>query len=259
VSDNGAEPELPDEVRPDEVQPEESRKPFGLTTLGISVIVLLIVGAIALFTLGHYHPPPGSAAPTNTEAADAAAANVANVAVAPATVPGTFSPDDLVTAFAVVYAGHTSETDANGSTLVLTPRRVIPVKDSLVALISEGVRDRGADGSACEACTGDLRIDYLVWNGTGFALPAKATRFDAPGAAKGAPPTWQAAGGPGLPTLTIKTSLAGAGCVATRLATVRLTPAGVVQTGEKRRGNCAADGLPPPPPPPPPPDNSPPT
>jgi hypothetical protein len=250
VSDNAAESNSSDEIRPEAV-----RKPFGLTTLGLSLIALLIVGALALFTLGRYHPPVGSA-PTNTVAADAAAANVAaGPAPAPPSLPATFSPDDLVTAFAVVYAGHTSEIDAKGSALVLTPRRLVPVKDSLVALISEGVRDRGPDGSACEACAGDLRIDYLVWNGSGFALPPKPVRFDAQGAAKGAPPAWHAAGGPGLPTLTIKTSLDGEGCVATRAATVRLAPAGAVQTGETRHSNCAAV----PPPPPPPPDEAPPT
>jgi hypothetical protein len=239
----------------------EKRRPFGLTTLGLSLIALLIVGAIALFTLGRYRPPPSNAAGAeNTVAADAAAADAAASAVnvaAPAPMPGSFSPDDLATAFAVVYAGHTSETDANGSTLVLTPRRLAPVKDNLAALISDGVRDRGPDGSPCQACVGDLRIDYLVWNGQGFALPARPIRFDAPGASHGAPPAWQVARGPGLPTLTLKTSVAGEGCTATRVATVKLTSAGAVQTREDRGDSCAAALVPPPPPPPP--DDSPPT
>jgi hypothetical protein len=252
VADEGGKADKPDD--PSSPQTDAGRTPFGLTPLGISVLILLVVGAPALFILGQYQPPPTT--PENTVAADASAANasaanVANVATSPAPMPAAFSQDDVATAFAVVYGSARSETDAQGSTLALTPRRLLPVKDNIAALISEGVRDRGPDGTPCQDCSGDLRIDYLVWNGSGFSLPAKPTRLDEAGASRGSPPAWKLVGGPGLPTLSLRASSQSEGCVAMRTAVIKLTPAGAVQTSEKRHDDCSAAEVPPPPPPPP--------
>ena len=171
-------------------------------------------------------------------------------APAPPPLPAHFSPGNLAAAFAVAYGAGATETDDQGSELALKPRRLVPVAGQVVALISEGVRDGGGGVLGCHGCGGSLRIDYLVWDGAGFAVPALPVRFDEPGASWGAPPTWKVRGGAGAPTIAVQASFTNMGCVVSRAAVLKLTPGGVARSGGKRRQDCDTADVPPPPAPP---------
>jgi hypothetical protein len=108
---------------------------------------------------------------------------------------------DLLAAF---HAAFNSDTKSYGDfTLRFTPKRLVHISDSLLALISEGQ----ATTEVCDGCPGELRVTYVTRTGETFviATPQVSEKLGG-GSSWGSPPEWNVMQDSGVPTVVTRGS-----------------------------------------------------
>ncbi|MFI4974567.1 MAG: hypothetical protein ACHP84_08515 [Caulobacterales bacterium] len=147
-------------------------------------------------------------------------------AAAPPAAPVALTPKQaLAAAFAAAFPAGARETQANGDyVLTYSPLKLIALDKAgdRVALISGG-EGQGMQGT-CHACTGNLRITYLVRTGAGFAPTRPPVVQDTGGDGFGGLPQWKLIRADRFPALRIVTGYTAQGCTTEDVTVFLLQP-----------------------------------
>jgi hypothetical protein len=184
-------------------------RPSGAPSKGVAtlrIVLISMVCTLAVLALGamvkSYLTNP-----------DATGSGGAATPLAAANAPASSAQaDELKAAFAVAYPSAQAETAA-GALLLFTPQALIPIGDQTFALLATGTAVSDID--SCHACSGALRITYLVRTAFGesrLELPSERLEWDIPGNDFGAAPEWKAKQIDGKPVVEVSTGGMTQGC-----------------------------------------------
>jgi hypothetical protein len=137
-----------------------------------------------------------------------------------------------------VFKGQTVQVIDQAS-IQFEPARLVRVDGNEFALISPG--SYVDENAACHACTGFLRIDYVVKGPFGFEAALPPISVTIPGDGWGNAPAWTVSAAT-HPVIRVKWNYADTGCVDESSEAWALLPDRILELHKSRRGSEACAG-----------------
>ena len=218
----------------------KERRPVPWVLVASAVVLLLVLVPMGIWAASQRHT--GQVAVPVAQVTDAVTmpdtagnltietnSNATSVAETPV-----LNADDLANAFGAVFGSSPTEKLADGTMATFKPSRVVPLDASRAALIST------AQGEACHACQGYLRVDYVTMADRNFSIASPVIRSIISGDSWGNPPSYKIFIKPGaLVTMQASSGYAGQGCVEEVKVTYKFANAGIVQSKSVPKEECA--------------------